>query len=142
VLVCHRLVLSRLLRSLFHQVLANLVGVDDRFFEREAILAPIAILDRPFGPANVAMPLSDWLGNHLDDSLWRLLLFSVDLPKMFDPCQVSLGPSRDPLGVPQQDRNSIDPKFGQVLALRALVDPRRLYSICANRALPGHSLPR
>jgi hypothetical protein len=103
VLVCHRLILSDLLRSLFHQRLTDLVGVDDRFFEREAILTPIAILDGPFGPANVAMPLSDWLGNHLNDSLWRLLLFSVDLPKVLDPGQVPLGPSRDLLGVPEQN---------------------------------------
>jgi hypothetical protein len=85
VLVCHRLILSRLFRSLFRQVLADFVGVDDRFFEREAILAPIAILDRPFRPANIAVPFDNRLWNHLDDRLWRLLLSSVDLPKVFDP---------------------------------------------------------
>jgi hypothetical protein len=103
VLVGHRLILSRLFRSLFHQVLANLIGVDDRFFEREAILAPVSILDRSFRPADVAMSLRNRIRNHLDDRLWRLLLFSVDFPKVFDPCQVPLGPSRDPLGVPEQN---------------------------------------
>jgi hypothetical protein len=100
VLVCHRLILSRLFRSLFNQRLADFVGVDDRLFEREAILAPIAILDGSFRPANVAVPLGDRLNNHLGDSLWRLFLFSVDLSKVFDPGQVPLGPSRDFLGVP------------------------------------------
>jgi hypothetical protein len=100
VLVCHRLILSRLLRSLFNQVLANLVGVDDRFFERETILAPIAILYGWRSPADVAMSLGDRLRNHLNDRPWRLLLSSVDLPKVFDPGQVPLGPSRDLLGVP------------------------------------------
>jgi hypothetical protein len=101
VLVGHRLILSRLFRSLFNQCLANLVGVDDRFFERKAILAPVSIFDRPFRPADVAMPLGGRLGNHLNDSLWRLFLFSVDLPKVFDPGQVPLGPSRDLLRVPE-----------------------------------------
>jgi hypothetical protein len=101
VLVCHRLVLSRLFGSLVHQVLADLVWVDDRFFERETILTPIAMLNRWRSPANIAMPLSDRLRHHLDNSLWRLLLSSVDLPKVLDPGQVPLGPSRDPLGVPE-----------------------------------------
>jgi hypothetical protein len=57
VLVGHRLILSRLLGSLFHQVLADFVGVNDRFFEREAILTPIAILHGSFRPANVAMSI-------------------------------------------------------------------------------------
>jgi hypothetical protein len=101
VLVCHRLVLSRLFRSLFHQVLADFVGVNDRFFEREAILTPIAMLNRGRSPANVAVPFDNRLGHHLDDSLWRLFLFSVDLSKVFDPGQIPLGSSRDLLGVPQ-----------------------------------------
>jgi hypothetical protein len=46
------------------------------------------------------MPLGNRLGNHLDDRLWRLFLFSVDLSKVLDPGQVPLGPSRDFLGVP------------------------------------------
>jgi hypothetical protein len=103
VLVCHRLILRRLFRSLFYQGLANLVGVDNRFFEREAILTPIAILDGSLGPANVAMPVDNRLRDHLDDCLWRLLLFSVDLSKVFDPGQVPLGPSRYLLGVPEQN---------------------------------------
>jgi hypothetical protein len=84
VLVGHRLVLSGLLGSLFHQVLANLVGVDDRFFYREAILTPIAMLYRWRSPANIAT-----LARH-----------RVNLPEVFDPCQVPLGSSRDLLGVP------------------------------------------
>jgi hypothetical protein len=100
VLVRHRLVLRRLLWSLFHQVLANLVGVDDRFFERKAILAPVSILHRWRSPANIAVPLSDRLGHYLDDRPWRLLLSSVDLSEVFDPGQVPLGSSRDFLGVP------------------------------------------
>jgi hypothetical protein len=100
VLVRHRLILSRLLRSLFHQVLANLVWVDDRFFEPEAILAPIAILDRGRSPANIAVPFDNRLGHHLDDRPWRLIAFSVDLSEMFDPGQIPLGPSRDFLRVP------------------------------------------
>jgi hypothetical protein len=100
VLVCHRLILSRLFRSLFNQRLANLVWVAYGFLNPEAILAEFAILDGPLGPADIAMPFGNRLGNHLDDSLWRLLLFSVDLSKVFDPCQVPLGPSRDFLGVP------------------------------------------
>jgi hypothetical protein len=103
VLVCHRLILRRLLRSLFHQVLANLVGVNDRFFERKAILTPVSILHRGRRPANVAMPLGSRLRHHFDDSLRRLLLSSVDLSKVFGPGQIPLGPSRDPLGVPEQD---------------------------------------
>jgi hypothetical protein len=101
VLVCHRLVLSRLLRSLFLQVLANLIGVADRFFNSETLLAAFAIFKRSFRPANVAMPLSNRLRNHLNDSPWRLLLSSVDLSEVFDPCQVPLGPSRDFFGVPE-----------------------------------------
>jgi hypothetical protein len=100
VLVSHRLILRRLFRSLFHQSLADFVGVDDCFFKREAILTPIAIPDGPFCPANIAMPLGSRLRDHLDDRLWRLFLFSVDLSKVFDPGQVPLGPSRDFLGVP------------------------------------------
>jgi hypothetical protein len=100
-LVCHRLILSRLLGSLFYQSLANLVWVDDRFFEREAILTPIAILDSPFRPADVAMSVDNRLRHHLNDSLWRLLLSSVDLSEVFDPGQVPLGPSRDLFGMPQ-----------------------------------------
>jgi hypothetical protein len=79
------LVLSRLLRSLFNQSLANLVWVNDRFLEPEAILTPIAILHRWRSPANIAMPFGNRLRNHLDDRPWRLLLSSVDLPKVFDP---------------------------------------------------------
>jgi hypothetical protein len=100
VLVCHRLILIRLLGSLFHQVSADFVGVDDRFFERETILAPVSILHRGRRPANVAVPFDNRLRHHLDDSPWRLLLFSVDLSEVFDPGQVPLGPSRDLLGVP------------------------------------------
>jgi hypothetical protein len=111
VLVGHCLILSRLLRSLFNQRLANLVGVDDRFFYRETILTPIAMLNRGRSPANIAVPFDNRLGHHLDDRPWRLLLSSVDLSKVFDPCQVPLGPSRDLLGVPQQDRNPIDAKL-------------------------------
>jgi hypothetical protein len=85
-LVCHRLILSRLFRSLFNQRLANFVGVDNRFFEREAILAPISILHGSLCPANVAMPLGDRLRDHLGDRLWRLPLSSVDLSEVFDPC--------------------------------------------------------
>jgi hypothetical protein len=80
--------------------LADFVWVDDRFFEREAILAPIAILDRWRSPANIAMPFDDRLGHYLDDRPWRLLLSSVDRSEVFDPGQVPLGPSRDFLGVP------------------------------------------
>jgi hypothetical protein len=103
VLVGHRLVLSRLFRSLFHQVLADFVGVNDRFFEREAILTPIAMLNRGRSPANVAMPFDNRLCNHLDDSLWRLILLSVDRSEVFDPCQVPLGSLRDSLCVPEKD---------------------------------------
>jgi hypothetical protein len=103
VLVCHRLILSRLFRSLFHQVLANLVRIADRFFNSETLLAAFAIFERSFGPANIATLLSDRLRYHLGDSLWRLLGSSVDLSKVFDPCQVPLGSSRDLLGVPEQN---------------------------------------
>jgi hypothetical protein len=47
--------------------------------------------------------LNDRLGHHLNGSLWRLLFSSVDLSEVFDPGQVTLGPSRDPLGMPKQD---------------------------------------
>jgi hypothetical protein len=57
VLVCHRLILSDSLGSLSYQVLANLVGVDDRFFYREAILTPIAMLNRGRSPADIAMSI-------------------------------------------------------------------------------------
>jgi hypothetical protein len=100
VLVGHRLILSRLLRSLFHQVLANLVGVDDCFFNSETFLAAFAIFKRPFGSANIAVFFDNRLGHHLNDRPWRLIAFSVDLPKVLDPGQVPLGPSRDFLGVP------------------------------------------
>jgi hypothetical protein len=140
-LICHRLILSRLFRSLFRQGLANLVWVDDRFFEREAILAPIAILDGSLGPANVAMSLGNRLRDHLYDRLWWLFLLSVDLSKVFDPSQVPLGSSRDFLGVPKQDRNPIDTQVCQVLALRAFVDARRLDSIGAYRASFRHVIP-
>jgi hypothetical protein len=101
VLVGHRLILSRLLRSLFNHSLANLVGVAYGFLEPEAILAESAMLHRWRSPANIAMPLSDRLGHHLDDRPWRLSLSSVDLSKVFDPGQVPLGSSRDFLRVPQ-----------------------------------------
>jgi hypothetical protein len=101
VLVGHRLILSDPLRSLFNQVLANLVRVADRFFEPKAILTPVSILDRWRSPANIAMPLGNRLRDYLDDRLWRLFLSSVDLPKVFDPGQIPLGPSRDSLGVPE-----------------------------------------
>jgi hypothetical protein len=100
VLVCHRLILSRLFGSLFHQGLANLVRVADRFFNSETLLAAFAIFKRPFGSADVAMPLSNRLRHHLDDSLRRLLCLSVDLSKVLHPGQVPLGPSRYFLGVP------------------------------------------
>jgi hypothetical protein len=121
-LVCHRLILSRLFRSLLNQVLANLVGVANRFFDAEAFLATVAILEPWWRSANLAMLLSNRLRHHLDGSLWRLPLSSVDLSEVFDPGQIPLGPSRDFLGVPQQDRNPVDAKLCQVLALRALVD--------------------
>jgi hypothetical protein len=102
-LICHSLILSRLFGSLFHQVLANLVGVNNRFFYRETILAPIAMLNRGRRPANIATPFDNRLGNHLNDSLWRLLLSSVNRPEVFDPGQVPLGSLRDSLCVPEQD---------------------------------------
>jgi hypothetical protein len=88
------------------------------------------------------MSLGDRLRHHLDDRPWRLLLSSVDLAEVFDPGQIPLRPSRDFLRVPEQDRNPIDAKLRQVLAFRALIDPRSLYSIGAYRALPSHVLPR
>jgi hypothetical protein len=85
VLVCHRLILSRLLRSLLNQKLANLVRVADRFFDSEALPAAIAILEPWWGSANLATFFDNRLGHRLDDSLWRLLLSSVDLSEVFDP---------------------------------------------------------
>jgi hypothetical protein len=79
--------------------LANLVGVDDRFLDAETLLAAFAIFNRPFGSANIAMPFDNRLRNHLNDSLRRLSLFSVDLSEVLDPCQIPLGSSRDFLGV-------------------------------------------
>jgi peptidoglycan biosynthesis protein MviN/MurJ (putative lipid II flippase) len=43
-LICHRLILSRLFGSLLDQVLANLVGVADRFFDAKAFPATVSIL--------------------------------------------------------------------------------------------------
>jgi hypothetical protein len=43
-LVGHRLILSRLFGSLLHQELANLVWVNDRFFDAETLPATVAIL--------------------------------------------------------------------------------------------------
>jgi hypothetical protein len=103
VLVCHRLILCRLFGSLLHQVLANLVRVADRFFDAEAFPAAIPILEPWWRSANLAVLFNDRLGHHLNDSLWRLLLSSVDLSKVLDPCQIPLGPSRDFLGVPEKD---------------------------------------
>jgi hypothetical protein len=100
VLVSHRLILSRLFGSLAYQVLANLVWVNDRLFYREAILTPIAMLYRGRRAANIAVPFKNRLRRHLNDSLLRLLLSSVDLSEVLDPGQVPLGPSRYPLGVP------------------------------------------
>jgi hypothetical protein len=103
VLVCHRLILSRLFRSLLHQELANLVGVADRFLDAKAFSAAIAILEPWWGSANLTTLFSNRLRHHLDDRLWRLPLSSVDLLKVFDPGQIPLGSSRDFLGVPKQD---------------------------------------
>jgi hypothetical protein len=99
-LICHRLILSRLFRSLLHQVLANFVRVADRFFDAETLPATVAILEPWWSPANFATLFDDRLGHHLDDSPWRLPLSSVDLSEVFDSCQVPLGPSRDFLRVP------------------------------------------
>jgi hypothetical protein len=99
-LIGHRLILSDLFGSLFNQRLANLVRIADRFFNSKTLLAAFAIFKRSFGPADIAMPFDNRLCNHLNDSLWRLLLSSVDLSEVFDPCQIPLGPSRDLLGVP------------------------------------------
>jgi hypothetical protein len=99
-LICHRLILSRLFGSLLHQELANLVRVADRFFDAEAFPATVAILEPWWGSANLATLFDNRLGHHLDDCLWRLFLFSVDLSEVFDPGQVPLGSSRDSLGVP------------------------------------------
>jgi hypothetical protein len=122
VLVGHRLILSRLFRSLLHQELANLVGVADRFFDSKAFLATVAILEPWWRSANLAVLLSNRLGNDLDDSLCRLRCLSVNLSEVFDPSQIPLGSSRDFLGVPKQNRNPINAKLCQVLALRAFVD--------------------
>jgi hypothetical protein len=103
VLVCHRLILSRLFGSLLHQELADLVGVADRFFDAETFPATVAILEPWWSPANLATLFDNRLGHHLDDSLWRLLLSSVDLSEVFDSGQVPLGSSRDFLRVPQKD---------------------------------------
>jgi hypothetical protein len=103
VLICHRLILSRLFGSLLHQVLANLVRVADRFFDAEAFPATVAILEPWWGSANLATLFDNRLGHHLDDCLWRLPGSSVDLPEVLDPCQIPLGSSRDFLGVPKQD---------------------------------------
>jgi hypothetical protein len=142
VLVSHRLILSRLFGSLFHQSLADLVRVADRFFNSETLLAAFAIFKRPFGSANIAMPFDNRLRHHFNNSLRRLLLSSVDLPKVFYPGQIPLGPSRDLFGVPEQDRNPIDAKLCQVLALRASVHARRLDAIGAYRASFRHLKPR
>jgi hypothetical protein len=85
------------------QVLANLVRVADRFLNAETFSAALAILEPWWRSANLAMLLSNRLGHHLDNHLWRLLGSSVDLSEVFDPGQIPLGSSRDPLGVPQQD---------------------------------------
>jgi hypothetical protein len=108
VLVGHRLILSRLFGSLLNQELANLVRVADRFFDAETLPATVAILEPWRSPANLATLLSDRIRHHLDDSPWRLLLSSVDLSEVLDPGQIPLGPSRDFLRVPKQDRNPID----------------------------------
>jgi hypothetical protein len=84
-LIGHRLILSRLFRSLLNQVLANLVGVADRFFDAKTFPATVAILEPWWSPANLATLFDDRLGHHLDDSPWRLLLSSVDLSEVFDP---------------------------------------------------------
>jgi hypothetical protein len=102
-LICHRLILSRLFRSLFRQGLANLVWVDDRFFDAKALPATVAILEPWWRSANLATLFDNRLRHHLDDNLRRLLLFSVDLLEVLDSGQVPLGPSRDFLGVPKQD---------------------------------------
>jgi hypothetical protein len=85
VLVCHRLVLSRLFRSLLNQELANLVRVADRFFDAEALPAAVAIFEPWWRSANLATLFDNWLGHHLNDSLRRLLCLSVDLSEVFDP---------------------------------------------------------
>jgi hypothetical protein len=83
-----------------HQELANLVRVADRFFDAKTFPATVAILEPWWSPANLATLFDDRLGNHLDDSPWRLLLSSVDLSEVLDPGQIPLGPSRDFLRVP------------------------------------------
>jgi hypothetical protein len=103
VLVCHRLILSRLFGSLLNQELTDLVRVADRFFNAEAFPATVAILEPWWRSANLATLFDNRLRHHLDDNLRRLLLFSVDLLEVLDPGQVPLGPSRDFLGVPKQD---------------------------------------
>jgi hypothetical protein len=103
VLVCHRLILSRFFRSLLNQVLANLVGVADRFFDAETFPAAVAILEPWWSSANLATLFDNRLSNHLNGSLRRLPCLSVDLPKVLDPGQIPLGPSRYFLRVPQKD---------------------------------------
>jgi hypothetical protein len=103
VLVCHRLILSRLFGSLLNQESADLVWVVDRFFDSKAFPTAVAILEPWWRPANLAVLLGNRLGHHLNDSLWRLLCLSVDLSEVFDPGQIPLGSSRDFLRVPQKD---------------------------------------
>jgi hypothetical protein len=99
-LVCHRLILSRLFRSLLHQELANLVGVVDRFFNSETFPATIAIFKSWWSSANLATLFNNRLRHHLNDNPWRLLFSSVDPSEVFDPGQIPLGPSRYFLGMP------------------------------------------
>jgi hypothetical protein len=103
VLVCHRLILCRFFGSLLNQELANLVRVADRFFDAETFPTAIAILESWWRSANLATLFDNRLGHHLNGSLWRLLLSSVDLSEVFHPGQVPLGSSRDFLRVPKQD---------------------------------------
>jgi hypothetical protein len=121
-LVCHRLILSRFFRSLLHQELANFVRVADRFLDAETFPATVAILEPWWSPANLATLFDDRLGHHLDGSLWRLPLSSVELSEMLDPSQVPLGPSRYFLRVPKQNCNPIHPGLDEANALRAFVD--------------------
>jgi hypothetical protein len=86
-----------------NQELANLVRVANRFLDAETFPAAVAVLEPWWGAANLATLFDNRLGHHLNGSLCRLLLSSVDLPEVFDPGQVPLGPSRDFLGVPKQD---------------------------------------
>jgi hypothetical protein len=95
--------LSRLFGSLLNQVLANLVGVADRFFDAEAFPATVTILEPWWRSANLATLFDNRLRHHLDGSPWRLLLSSVDRSEVFDTSQIPLGSSRDFLRVPQKD---------------------------------------